>query len=47
MGRWTSFGPGDEKKLHGTLSYKPNDEWNNTVAPMMLNNESFVQRNAE
>ena len=27
-----SLGPGSEKKWYGSITYKPNGEWNNTLA---------------
>ena len=35
-GNWIFLGPGDENKCYGTISHKPNSEWNRTAERMML-----------
>ena len=35
-GSWTFLGRGDEGTWYGTLSYKPNGEWNSAAEMMML-----------
>ena len=36
QGRWSSLGPGSEKKWHGTHAHKPDGEWDRTAEGMML-----------
>ena len=37
LGRWSSWGPGSEKKWYGTYSDKPDEDWDITAEQMMLN----------
>ena len=37
MGQWTFLGPGDEDKWYGTLTHKPNGEWNRKAEKMIVN----------
>ena len=36
-GHWSLFGPGNEEKLYGTHTYKPERKWNSIAEEMVEN----------